>query len=34
MFSLITKSRRLHVPIDITPDLFDKLVLPILIGGC
>ena len=34
MFSLITKSRRLQVPIDITLDLFDKLVLPILIYGC
>ena len=33
MFSLITKSRRLDVPIDITLDLFDKLVLPILIYG-
>ena len=27
IFSLITKSRRLDVPIDITLDLFDKLVL-------
>ena len=33
MFSLITKSRRLDVPIDITLDLLDKLVLPILIYG-
>ena len=33
MFSLITKSRRLDVPIDITLDLFDKLVLPILMYG-
>ena len=33
MFSLITKSRRLDVPIDITLDLFDKLVLSILIYG-
>ena len=33
MFSLIIKSRRLDVPIDITLDLFDKLVLPILIYG-
>ena len=33
MFSLITKPRRLDVPIDITLDLFDKLVLPILIYG-
>ena len=33
MFSLITKTRRLDVPIDITLDLFDKLVLPILIYG-
>ena len=33
MFSLITKSRRLYVPIDITLDLFDRLVLPILIYG-
>ena len=31
MFSLITKSRRLDVLIDITLDLFDKL--PILIYG-
>ena len=34
MFSLITKSRCLQVPIDITLVLFDKLVLPILIYGC
>ena len=33
MFSLITKSRRLDVPFDITLDLFEKLVLPILIYG-
>ena len=33
MFSLITKSRRLDVPIDITLDLFDQLILPILIYG-
>ena len=33
MFSLITKSRRLDVPIDIILDLFDKLILPILIYG-
>ena len=34
MFSLITKSRRLQIPIDITLDLFDKLVLPILTYEC
>ena len=34
MFSLIIKSRRLQVSIDITLDLFDKLVLPNLIYGC
>ena len=34
MFSLITKSRLLQVPIHITLDLFDKLGLPILIYGC
>ena len=33
MPSHATKSRRLDVPIDITLDLFDKLVLPILIYG-
>ena len=33
MFSLITKSRRLQVQIYISLDLFEKLVLPILIYG-
>ena len=31
---VITKYIRLQVPIDITLDLFDKIVLPILIYGC
>ena len=34
MFSLITKSRHLQFPINITLDLFDKFVIPILIYGC
>ena len=34
MFSLISKSRRLRLPIDIQLDLFDKTVLPILLYGC
>ena len=34
MFSLIAKSRRLCLPIDIQLNLFDSLVLPILTYGC
>ena len=34
MYSLLTKSRRLCLPIDITCDLFDKTVLPVLIYSC
>ena len=34
MFALLTKAAKLHLPIDITCDLFDKLVLPILLYGC
>ena len=34
MFALLTKSRRLCLPIDVILDLFDKIVLPILLYGC
>ena len=34
MFSLIKKSKTLHLPLDIMLDLFDKTVLPVLIYGC
>ena len=34
MFSLISKSRRLRLPIDIQLELFDKTVVPILLYGC
>ena len=34
MYSLLTKSRRLCLPIDITCDLFDKIVLPVLTYSC
>ena len=34
MFSLITKARRLSLPIDIQLDLFNTLVMPIMTYGC
>ena len=34
MYSLLSKSRSLNLPIDIQIDLFDKLVVPILLSGC
>ena len=34
MFALISKAAKLHLSIDITCDLFDKIVLPILLYGC
>ena len=34
MFSLISKSRRLSLPIDIQLQLFDSTVLPIMLYGC
>ena len=34
MFSILTKSRRLMLPIDIQIDLFEKTVVPILLYGC
>ena len=34
MFSLRTQSRRLQLPIDIQCDLFDKMIVPILLYGC
>lgn len=34
MFALLAKVTKLHLPIDISLDLFDKLVLPILLYGC
>ena len=33
MFSLLTKARRLSLPVDIQCDLFEKIVLPILLYG-
>ena len=33
MFSLIIKSRRLALPVDIQCELFDKIVVPILLYG-
>ena len=33
MFSLLTKSRRLSLPVDIQCELFEKIVLPILLYG-
>ena len=34
MFALLTKARRLHLPVDILCDLFEKTVVPILLYGC
>ena len=34
MFALLSKAANLHLPIDIVCELFDNLVLPILIYGC
>ena len=34
MFSLVTKSRRLQLPVDLQLELFDKTVLPVLLYGC
>ena len=34
MFSLITKARRLQLPVDLQIELFDKTVVPILLYGC
>jgi hypothetical protein len=34
MFALLTKARRLSLPIDIQCELFDKMILPILLYGC
>ena len=31
MFSLIAKAQRLHLPIDIVVELYDQLILPILL---
>ena len=33
MFSLIAKAQRLNLPIDIVVELYDQLVLPILLYG-
>ena len=33
MFSLLSKSKKLHLPIDLQLELFDQLVLPILCYG-
>jgi hypothetical protein len=34
MFALLSKAGNLHLPVDITCNLFDILVLPILLYGC
>ena len=34
MFALITKARRLCLPVDVICDLFDKTIMPILLYGC
>ena len=34
MYGLITKARRLFLPLDIVCELFDKTVLPVLLYGC
>ena len=34
MFSLLKKSKQLNLPIDLTLDLFDSTVVPVLIYGC
>jgi hypothetical protein len=34
MFSLITKVRRLNLPVDMQCELFDRLVTPVLLYGC
>ena len=34
MFALLAKAKKLHLPIDVICDLFDKIVLPILLYGC
>ena len=34
MYSLLTKARRLCLPIDITCDIFEKTVVPVLTYGC
>ena len=34
MFALLTKATKMHLPTDITLNLFDSLVLPILLYGC
>ena len=34
MFSMLVKARQLSLPIDIKCDLFDKIVLPVLLYGC
>ena len=33
-FSMLLNARKLHLPIDIQCDLFEKLVFPVLIYGC
>ena len=33
MYSLLSKSMKLNLPVDITCDLFDPLVTPILLYG-
>ena len=34
MFSLVTKSRKLKLPVDMQCELFDRLVIPVLLYGC
>ena len=33
MFSLITKARKLHLPIDVQLELFDAVVTPVVLYG-
>ena len=34
MFALLARASKLHLPIDVICDLFDEIVLPILLYGC
>ena len=34
VFALLSKGRKLHLPIDIMIDLFEKCIIPILLYGC
>ena len=34
MFSVMNKIRRYNLPIDLQLDLFDKIIMPIILDGC